>query len=386
MYQPEMERIPCVIMRGGTSKAVFLLDNDLPRDQTKKDKIILSIFGSPDSRQIDGLGGADPLTSKLAIIAISSRDDADIDYTFGQVDIHTAFVDYSSNCGNISSAVGPFAITQGLVKITEPITTVRIFNTNTEKVFESDVAIVNGKPAVIGDYNVDGVPGTGARISLNFAGTVGSKTGKLLPTGNAKDHIDVEGFGALAVSLVDAGSPMVFVLAEDLGLKGIESPKEIDSNPEMLELLEKIRCIAAEKMGIASRAEAREKVRAVPMVAFVSPPQPYKSHITGEEVKADDIDFVARDMFMQIMHKTYSVTATVCTGCAAIIPGTIVNDVMRKNRQNHIVRIGHPGGVIDADMNAEETPQGIKITRAAIGRTARRIMEGYVYVPRNIFD
>jgi len=386
MYHPEMERIPCVIMRGGTSKAVFLLDNDLPKDQTKRDKIILSIFGSPDSRQIDGLGGADPLTSKLAIIAPSARDDADIDYTFGQVDLHSAFVDYSTNCGNIYSAVGPFAIAQGLVKITEPVTTVRIFNTNTAKVYESDITIVDGKAAVIGDYVVDGVPGTGAKISLDFAGTVGSKTGKLLPTGNTKDLIDVEGFGKLNVSMVDAGSPMVFVLAEDLGLKGIESPKEIDSNPKMLELLEKIRCIAAEKMGIANRNEAREKVRAVPMVAFVSPPQTYKSHITGKDVKADEVDFVSRDMFMQIMHKTYSGTATVCTGCAAVIPGTLVNAVMRKNRQSQIVRIGHPGGVIEADMKADETPSGIKITRAAIGRTARRIMEGYVYVPRNLLD
>ena len=386
MYNPEMERVPCVIMRGGTSKAMFLLDNDLPKDQAKRDNIILSIFGSPDPRQIDGLGGADPLTSKLAIIAPSARDDADIDYTFGQVDLHHAFVDYSSNCGNISSAVGPFAITQGLVKITEPITTVRIFNTNTGKVFDADITIVNGRPAVIGDYKVDGVPGTGARISLNFAGTVGSKTGKLLPTGNPKDKIEVEGFGTLDVSMVDAGSPMVFVLAEDLGLKGIESPKEIDSNPQMLELLEKIRCIAAEKMDIASRVEAREKVKAVPMVAFVSPSQTYKSHITGEEVKADNVDFVSRGMFMQIMHKTYSATATICTGCAAVTPGTIVNTVMRKNRLDRMVRIGHPGGVIDVDMNAEETPSGIKITRAAVGRTARRIMEGYVYVPRNILD
>jgi 2-methylaconitate cis-trans-isomerase PrpF len=386
MYHPEMERIPCVIMRGGTSKAVFLLDNDLPREQAKRDRIILSIFGSPDSRQIDGLGGADPLTSKLAIIAPSEREDADIDYTFGQVDIHSAFVDYSSNCGNISSAVGPYAVAQGLVKITEPLTTVRIFNTNTGKTYEAGVSIAEGKPAVLGDYKVDGVPGTGAKVSLNFAGTVGSKTGKLLPTGNPKDTLLVEGFGSIVVSMVDAGSPMVFVLAEDLKLKGIESPNEIDSNPQMLELLEKIRCLAAEKMGIASRAEARTKVRAVPMVAFVSPPQSYKSHITGEEVSADAIDFVSRDMFMQIMHKTYSGTATVCTGCAAVTPGTVVNSVMRKNRQNRIVRIGHPGGVIEADMKAEETPDGIKITQAAIGRTARRIMEGYVYVPRNMFD
>jgi 2-methylaconitate cis-trans-isomerase PrpF len=382
-----MERIPCVIMRGGTSKAVFFLENDLPMDQEKRDRAVLSVFGSPDSRQIDGLGGADPLTSKLAIIAPSIRENTDVDYTFGQVDIHSPFVDYSSNCGNISAAVGPFAITQGLVRAAAPVTTVRIYNTNTGKTYEADVSIVEGKPAVLGDYRVDGVPGTGAKVSLNFAGTVGSKTGVLLPTGKPKDVLEVEGLGKLSVSMVDAGSPMVFVLAEDLGLKGTESPKEIDGDPAMLELLEKIRCLGAEKMGIVPHRDiAREKVRAVPMVAFVSPPQTYKSHITGEEISADSIDFVSRDMFMQIMHKTYSGTATVCTGCAAVTPGTIVNSVMRKNRQSPVVRIGHPGGVIEADMRAEETPQGIRISRAAIGRTARRIMEGYVYVPRTVLD
>ncbi len=381
MYQPEMERIPCVIMRGGTSKAVFLLENDLPADKNKRDAIILAIFGSPDSRQIDGLGGADPLTSKLAIIGPSSRDDADIDYTFGQVDIHKAFVDYGSNCGNISSAVAPFALQQSLVRAVEPVTTVRIHNTNTGKIFESDVQIVNNQPKVLGDYAIDGVPGTGAKIKLNLAGTVGSKTGKLLPTGNAKDTIAIEGFGDLSVSMVDAASPMVFVLAEDLGLKGMESPKEIDSDPDMLELLEKIRCTAAVRMGIAqSEQEARERVRAVPMVAFVSPPQKYNSHIDGKEVPADSIDFVARDMFMQVMHKAYSGTAAVCTGSAAVTPGTIVNAVMRKNRNPDEVRIGHPGGVMEVEMRTENNT----ITRAAIGRTARRIMEGYVYVPASL--
>ncbi len=381
MYQPEMERIPCVIMRGGTSKAVFLLENDLPADKKKRDAIILAIFGSPDSRQIDGLGGADPLTSKLAIIGPSSRDDADIDYTFGQVDIHKAFVDYGSNCGNISSAVAPFALQQSLVSAVEPVTTVRIHNTNTGKIFESDVQIANNKPKVLGDYAIDGVPGTGAKIKLNLAGTVGSKTGKLLPTGNAKDTITIEGFGDLSVSMVDAASPMVFVLAEDLGLKDTESPKEIDSDPDMLELLEKIRCTAAVRMGIAqSEQEARERVRAVPMVAFVSPPQKYNSHIDGKEVPADSIDFVARDMFMQVMHKAYSGTAAVCTGSAAGTPGTIVNAVMRKTRNPDEVRIGHPGGVMEVEMRTDNGT----ITRAAIGRTARRIMEGYVYVPANL--
>ena len=376
-----MERIPCVIMRGGTSKAVFLLENDLPSDPQVRDRVILSIFGSPDSRQIDGLGGADPLTSKLAILARSSRADADVDYTFGQVDIHTPFVDYSSNCGNISSGVGPFAIAQGLVKAVEPVTVVRIYNTNTDSVFQAEVPVVNGKPAVLGDYKIHGVPGTGAHIGLNLAGTVGAKTGKLLPTGNPTDVITVEGFGPLTASMVDAGSPMVFVRASDLGLTGTETPAQVDSNPKLLELLETIRCIAAEQMGIASRAEARQRVRAVPMVAFVAPPQPYKSHIDGTQIAADEIDFVARDMFMQIMHKTYSGTATVCTGCAAVTPGTLVY-ALRGQRESGLVRIGHPGGIITCDTTVENG----NITRAVFGRTARRIMEGYVYVPREIFN
>jgi 2-methylaconitate cis-trans-isomerase PrpF len=342
MYDTESERIPCVIMRGGTSKAIFLMENHLPADPVKRDKVVLSIFGSPDSRQIDGLGGADPLTSKLAIIGISQRNDADIDYTFGQVDIHKAFVDYSSNCGNISSAVGPYAITQGLVKTTDPVTSVRIYNTNTGKIFISEVPVRDKSPRTSGDYRIDGVPGTGARINLNLAGTIGSKTGKLLPTGRPSDVIDIEGVGKLTVSMVDAGSPMVFVKAQDLGLKGTESPKKVDSDPKLLSVLEAIRSTAAVMMGmVADRKTATEKVKAVPMVAFVSEPQEYKSHISGETVPAASVDFVSRGLFMGIMHKTYSGTATVCTGCAAVTPGTVVNQVMRKNRPGSAVRIGH---------------------------------------------
>jgi 2-methylaconitate cis-trans-isomerase PrpF len=183
--------------------------------------------------------------------------------------------------------------------------------------------------------------------------------------------------------MVDAGSPMVFVLAEDLGLKGTEKPGEIDSDPEMLERMERIRCRAAVVMGICSdEKEAREKVKAVPMVAFVSPPQRYSSFLPGIEVRADEVDLVARDMFMQVMHKTYSGTATVCTGSAAVVPGTIVNAVMRKNRTSDEVRIGHPGGVIGIEMQARDK----QIVRAAYGRTARQIMEGYVFVPRHLFE
>ncbi len=381
-YEQEMVRIPCVIMRGGTSKAVFLLENDLPKEPTIRDKVILSVFGSPDKRQIDGLGGADPLTSKLAIISVSDRDDADIDYTFGQVSIWESLVDYSSNCGNISSAVGPFAIWQGLVKAREPVTTVRIYNTNTGKLFSADVPVVNGKPRVFGDYKIDGVPSTGARIAINMAGTVGAKTGSLLPTGHAKDTLQIDGFGPLEVTMADAASPMVFVRARDLGLTGIESPKDIDGDPKMLTLLEKIRSKASVLMGIApDEKTATEQIQAVPMVAFVSEPQDYFSHIDGCPVKKEQIDFVSRDMFMGIMHKTYSGTATVCTGCAAVTEGSIVQEAIGRVITDGIVKFGHPGGTIEIEMKVDN---GV-ITKAAYGRTARRIMEGYVYVPVTAF-
>lgn len=377
-----MKAIPCEIIRGGTSKGIYILGNDLPSDKEKRDKVILSVFGSPDLRQIDGLGGADPLTSKLAIIERSDRMDADIDYTFGQVEIGNPIVDYSSNCGNISSGVGPFALNHSLVKAIEPVTTVRIYNTNTKCVFEAEVPVKNGHPLETGDYKVDGVPGTGARIGINMAGTIGAKTGSLLPTGNTIDVIEVKDIGKMEVSMVDAASPMVFVRAKDLGLTGIETPKEIDSDQRILDILEDIRTTASVKMGIAPDKEtAHEKIKAVPMVAFVSSPQTYKSHITGETIQADDVDFVSRDMFMGIMHKTYSGTASVCTGCAAVTPGTIVNEAMGKTVTKGMIRIGHPGGVLECDMNVADS----KISKAAYGRTARRIMKGSVYVPGEYF-
>ena len=387
MYAAESLKIPCVIMRGGTSKAVFLLENDLPSDPVIRDNVILSIYGSPDPRQIDGLGGADPLTSKLAIIGPSTHPEADIDYTFGQVDIRKKFIDYSSNCGNISSAVGPYAIQQSLIAGKSPVTTVRIHNTNTGKILISEVPMLDRLPKTLGDFQIDGVPGTGAKILLNFAGTAGSKTGRLLPTGNVRDVLNIDHFGELEVSLVDIGSPMVFVRAEDLSLKGTETPAEIDGSQKMLELLENIRAKAAEKMGIVSDWRiAVERVRAVPMVAFVSKSQTYDSYLTGESVEADTIDFVSRDMFMQVMHKTYSVTATVCTGSAAIIPGTIVNEVMRKNKTGNSIRFGHPGGSIEIEMMSDTNHGELTITRAAVGRTARRIMEGCVYVPSDLVE
>ena len=377
----QMEKIRCAILRGGTSKAMFLMENDLPRDHAARDKVILKVFGSPDVRQIDGLGGADPLTSKLAIIGPSSRPDADVDYTFGQVSINKPYIDYSGNCGNISSAVGPFAIDEGLVRCQEGITTVRIHNTNTGKLIIADVPTIDGKAAVLGDCVCDGVPGTGAMIMLDYSDTTGAVTKKLLPTGNPVDVLDIPGFGKIEASLVDVANPMVFVRAKDLGLTGIETPQQVNSNPELLKTLESIRGAAAVIMGMAKDpAEALELVPAFPMIAFVSPPQDYTDFTTGNPIKASDVDVVSRLMFMQVIHKTYAGTGTVCTGSAAVIPGTVVYEQIDKPREKKLLRIGHPAGVIDIEMASDLADGKVAITRAAISRTARRIMDGSVYV------
>lgn len=309
---------------------------------------------------------------------MSDREDADIDYTFGQVEIKKPYVDYSSNCGNISAGVGPFAIQQGLVRAVEPVTTVRIYNTNTKKVFVAEVPVKNGKPQVKGGYKVDGVPGTGPPYRHQHGRNYRRQDRPACCPPASNGHTGYQGLWPFA--RIHAGCRQSHGVRPGQGPwpEGDRVPGEIDSDPKMLELLEEVRTTAAVVMGIAPDQEtARTKIRAVPMVAFVSPPQDYASHIDGTPVSANDIDFVSRDMFMGIMHKTYSGTATVCTGCAAVTPGTIVNEAMGKTITDGMVRIGHPGGIIECDMSVRDG----KIVKAAYGRTARRIMEGYVYVP-----
>lgn len=375
----DQRRIRCVILRGGTSKGIFLMENDLSTDLQERSQEILAIFGSPDVRQIDGLGGADPLTSKLAIIGPPSRPDADVDYTFGQVSITKPLIDYSGNCGNISSGVGPFAIDEGLVRAVEPVTRVRINNTNTGKILVAEVPVCNGKARVAGDYKIDGVPGTGAKIMMDFAGTAGAATGKILPTGNVVDVLDIAGFGKLEASMVDVANPMVFVRAGDLGLTGVETPAEINGDKKMLALLEQIRGKAAVIIGMAKdEADALQRSPAFPMIAFVSSPQDYVDFTTGNKIKAGQVDLVSRLMYMQVMHKTYAGTGTTCTGVAARIPGTIVNKAA--GMQSSLVRIGHPAGVIDIEVEIHTEGEETHLKRAAFGRTARRIMDGYVYL------
>ncbi|MDI6813707.1 MAG: PrpF domain-containing protein [Desulfitobacteriaceae bacterium] len=381
----EAEKVRCVIYRGGTSKAVFLRENDLPQDPKVRDQVILSIYGSPDSRQIDGLGGADSLTSKLAIIGPSSRPDADVDYTFGQVSLTQALVDYKGNCGNISSAVGPFAIDEGFVRAVEPMTYVRIFNTNTKKIIVAEVPVREGKAISQGAYRIDGVPGTGAKITLNFLDSGGAVTGELLPTGNLKDSMTLADGRKLSVSLVDSANPAVFFKAADLGFTGLELPEMVNSDPALLALMEEIRSIAAEMMGLAKREEATAKSPAVPKIAFVSPVQDYRTR-DGRLIKAEDIDLVARTMSMQKMHKAYAVTGGICTATAAKLQGTVVYEVLSKgSRQSSLVRLGHPSGTLDFDISLSRTEKGtFSLEKAGVARTARRIMEGYVYVPRKI--
>lgn len=381
-------QIRCVIMRGGTSKAVFLRECDLPTDPDARELTILAIFGSPDRRQIDGLGGADPLTSKLALIGPVREDvpraaGTHLTYTFGQVEIDHPEIDWLSLCGNISAAVGAFAVREGLVAPRSPVTSVRAYNTNLDRVLTIEVPVEDGRPVEQGDYVVPGVPGSGARILIDFADTAGGATGALLPTGSAVDRLDVVGLGTLEASLVDIGNAHVFVRARDLGLTGTESAAEIDADADLKGLLERIRGAGAARMGmIADAARSRDDSPATPILGIVSPPVDYRDAMTGRTVAAGELDLVGRLMFMQQAHKTYAGTSTVCTGVASRIPGTVVHEAARpETRDARTLRIGHPAGVIETETEVVPEGNGLAVRRATLGRTARRIMEGYVFVP-----
>jgi 2-methylaconitate cis-trans-isomerase PrpF len=378
----ESAQIYCVIMRCGTSKGIFLNENDLPQDTALRDKVILSIFGSPDPRQIDGLGGAEMLTSKLALISASSRPDADVDFTFGQVEIAEPVIHYDGLCGNIASGVGTYAIEEGLVKAVEPVTKVRIFSRNTNQIYITEVPVKDGRPLVAGDYEIAGVPGKGAKIKVDMAGTVGSRTGKLLPTGNPVDKLDVEGFGQLDVSLLDVVNPCIFVRASDIGMKGDEKPSDVDGNENFMNLIDNIRISACRKMDLKDW----EPKNPTPFVVFVSPPKDYTDHLTGKLIKAQDVDFLARMIILRKMHQTFAGSVSCVTGMAAVVPGTVVNEMAKPASDQKTILIGHPAGIIDVEAECAFTPDGVEARRVTYSRTARRIMEGYVYVPNHVFQ
>lgn len=342
----DMERFRCAIYRGGTSKAVFFLENDLPTSPMLRKKILLAVFGSPDVRQIDGLGGSDITTSKVAIIGASSRNDAQVDYTFGQVLIDQPEVSYQGNCGNISSAVGPFAIDQGLVKANTPTTTVRIHNTNTQKILVAEVPVSDGKAAAEGDFTIPGVPGSGSMIKIDFSGTVGSATGKLLPTGNVVDQLEIIGLGKIKASIVDVANPVVFVMAEDVQATGLEHRMEINSNKTLMEKLEKIRAVAAEVAGIVKHRDAAlTESPLVPQVAFIRSSTDYADYASGKVIPGKAVSFLSRIIFNQMALEAYTGTGSICTAAAAMIPGTLVNQLAsEETKKTGVVRIGHPRG------------------------------------------
>lgn len=374
------KEVKCTLFRGGTSKGLFFLESDLPKDRELWPEMLLSLMGSPDHLQIDGLGGAVATSSKAAIVSKAENKDYDVEYLFAQVAVDKPIVSYKGNCGNMCSAVGPFAIEAGLVKATDPITVVRIHNVNTDKIILAHVPTKDNKVLYEGDFEIAGVPGTSSCIKIAFQNPSGSVTGKLLPTGNAVDTIDVPDFGLLEVSFVDSSNPLAFIRAEDIGMQGWELPNEIDSNDELMVLLEKIRGVAAVKLGfITDYNDSRIKSPTVPKLAMVSAPKPYKT-ANGKEISPESYDILCRMMSMQKTHKNYALTGAMCTASAAVIDGTIVNQLVKKGFDPEKLLIGHPGGVMQAGVEYEKRPDGTIDVKWAIGyRTARMLMRGTAF-------
>lgn len=372
------KRIPCTIMRGGTSRALFFRREDLPDDIQLQDKILLAALGDPDpfGRLVDGLGGPISSTNKVAIIGLRQGEPNTVDYTFCQGSHTSDLIDRGGNCGNISSAVGPYAIDEGLIEVREPETLVRVYNTNTKKYIIEHVQVEDGKAKVEGDYQIAGVPGTGARVALDFESPGGALTGKLFPTGKLQEKID-----AIDVTIIDAANPFVFVRARDLGLKGIELTNEIDSNGELAVRLENIRAIVAVKIGLAHDiAEASVKSPAIPKIALVSPPADYKM-TSGIVMCADQVDVVSRMLSMGKVHGAYPTTGAIGTAGAARIEGTIVYEMIPPDqRALPEVRIGHVSGSIGVDATITRQGSEYQYVRGTVYRTARRIMDGYVYI------
>jgi 2-methylaconitate cis-trans-isomerase PrpF len=358
-------------MRGGTSKAVFLRGSSLPGDPAARDAMILSVFGSPDPRQVDGLGGADLLTSKLAIIDPPTRPDADLDYTFAQVSITEPVVDFDINCGNISAAVGAYAVDEGLVEVEEPVTRVRIHNTNTGRILLAEVPILDGAAAVEGTYAVHGVPGTGAAIALDFGQTAGGITGRLLPTGNESDVLDTA-IGPVEVTIVDLANLTVFFPAAAVDMAGTEGPEQFSD--EHLGAVTAVKEAAAKLLGMPIDG-------LIPVPAVVSPPARYNSYGTGDPVAPDDIDLVARVVGGRpaVLHKAYPGTLAATTGVAACIPGTTVHEVTRQERSGEI-RIGHTSGVMPVRARVDRDGDAWAVEEAVYYRTARRLAEGTAFV------
>ncbi|HBM46404.1 MAG TPA: 3-methylitaconate isomerase [Lachnoclostridium sp.] len=378
----QVYKLPVTIMRGGTSKGIYILESDLPKDKEAWDEILLRLMGSPDAKQIDGLGGSQSVTSKVAIVKRSQRADADVDYTFAQVSVDKPIVSYKGNCGNISSGVGPFALEKGLVTPKENETTVRIYNTNTGKIIAADVKTSDEGVNYTGDFQIAGVPGTASPIRLKFINPAGTLGKGLLPTGNAVDMLTVPDFGEVEVSIVDAANPLVFVKAKDLGLTGKENPDELNADAAKLEFLETVRGLAAVKLGlIDDYKKSAWETPGIPKMTFVAEPDTYET-ADGTTIQKEEIDLLSRMMSMQKTHPSYAMTGAMCTAAAAVVPGSVVAQVLNPDTDTQFIRIGHPGGVLECgvDYRPEEKEPVIEDTFGF--RTANLLMEGVASVRR----
>lgn len=375
------KRIPAVFMRGGTSKAVVFNRGDLPAEKEKWDDIFLAVMGSPDpnGRQLNGMGGGVSSLSKICIVGPSSRPDADVDYTFAQVSVNEARVDYSGNCGNMSSAIGPFAADAGLVQVPRNgEATVRIHNTNTSKIIVSRFPMEDGVAATRGDLAIDGVAGFGAPVRLEFTDPGGSKTGVLLPTGRAIDQLEVPGLGSVNASLVDAANPCVFVEAARLAKEGSELPAALEGDAEFLARMEAIRCAASVAMGIAPDLDSARNIPSVPKVAIVAAPRPY-STLSGRKLDGADMSIMIRMLSMGQAHRAVPITGAICLAIATRIEGSIPNTL--SSARTGPITVAHPSGITKVDAAVEHAgdPARAHAVHGAVYRTARRLFDGHVY-------
>jgi len=389
-------KIPAVYMRGGTSKGVFFRLQDLPPAAQvpgeARDKLLLRVIGSPDpyAKHIDGMGGATSSTSKTVIVAPSTRPGHDVDYLFGQVAIDKPFVDWSGNCGNLSAAVGPYALANGFIDAARipdnGIVTVRIWQANINKTIVAHVPVTNGQVQETGDFELDGVTFPAAEVQLEFmdpAAEEGDGGGAMFPTGNLVDDLEVPGVGTLKATLINAGIPTVFVNAADIGYTGTELQDAVNGDPKALAMFETIRACGAMRMGLIAHVEEAARRQHTPKVAFVAPPAGYVAS-SGKRVEADAIDLLVRALSMGKLHHAMMGTAAVAIGTAAAIPGTLVS-LAAGGRAHEAVRFGHPSGVLRVGAEARQEGGDWVVTKAVMSRSSRVLMEGWVRVPGDAF-
>jgi probable AcnD-accessory protein PrpF len=391
-------KIPATYMRGGTSKGVFFRLDDLPFSAqlpgAARDALLMRVIGSPDpyGKHTDGMGGATSSTSKVVIISKSTQPDHDVDYLYGQVPINDRFIDWSGNCGNLSSAVGPFAITNGFIDPAgiphDGICTVRIWQANIRKTIIAHVQVSDGEVQETGDFELDGVTFPAAEIQLEFLDPAdegdGEEGGAMFPTGNRIDQLDVPGVGSFSVTMINAGVPTIFVAANELGYDGTELQAAINEDKVALAKLEAIRAQGAVRMGLISDVAQASARPLTPKVAFVAPPKNYVSS-SGKPVHAADIDLLARAMSMGKLHHAMMGTASVAIASAAAVPGTVVN-IAAGGGTRGVVVFGHPSGTLRVGAEAKEIGGQWSVSKAVMSRSARVLMEGAVRVPRDALD